>query len=369
MSQAVPTPSVPQGTTTPVITPDHKTPRRKSSVVAAALATAFLTSISLIGGQTPAFADDGQAKVAEGTYATDQEVMDAMAKTDPVNNWESSWGYPTGLEQDDKGNVKVINSEDATNAYASRKEDGTTLENAQESAEHAVKDAQDQAKKYADDTSHDSALRESARHLVDGWSGTTKPAGTELRQNTNDDALPSGQHAKDYCNMASQDSKSSAGQAPPCMFVGYVTEKYPQRGASGGLMGAGTVKHNVSLSVADEKSTTNGWQAGGKITAKIGDGESEAGGEANFTYSSSSTSTTKVQSSHGTDIQFDVPQGKKGYLEGRANGATYTGYIVVRDIDTSNQQEHLIAIPARAYVQEPGMNSPVTWVERVKDAS
>lgn len=56
-------------------------------------------------------------------------------------------------------------------------------------------------------------------------------------------------------------------------------------------------------------------------------------------------------------------------LEGRANGATYTGYLVVRDLDTSNNQEHLVAIPARAYVQAPGSISPVTWVRRLEDAS
>ncbi|MFD9209084.1 hypothetical protein ACFVZM_22735 [Streptomyces sioyaensis] len=348
--------------TTPAVAPEHKTTRRKSSVVAAALATAFLTSMSLIGGQTPAFADDAP------TYASDQEVTNAMATTDPVNSWESSWGYPTGLEQDSQGNVKVINSEDARSAYASKKDDGT-YETAQESAEHAVKDAQGQAKSYADDASHDSALRESAQHLVDGWSGTTKPAGTELRQNTNDDELTGGQHAKDYCNMTSQDSQSSAGQAPPCMFVGYVTEKYPQRGASQGIMGEGKLTYKVSASVADEQSTTNGWQAGGKVTPKIVDDGGGTEGELNFTYSRSTTSTTKVQSTQESDIEINVPQGKKGYLEGRANGATYTGYLVVRYIDTSNQQEHLVAIPARAYVQAPGSSSPVTWVKRLEDAS
>ena len=368
MSQAVPTPSGPQGMTTPVITPEHKASRRKTSVVAGALATAFLTGISLIGSQTPAFADDGQtATVADGTYASDQEVIAAMEKTDPVNNWESSWGYPKGLQKDDQGNAKVISSEDARSAYASKKEDGT-YQNAQESAEQAVQDAQEQAKKYADDTSHDEAPRESAKHLVDGWSGTIKPDGVEVRQNTADDTLSGGQRAKDYCGMTSQ-SPSTVGQAPPCMFVGYSTEKYPRQDSSPSRVGPDKFIYKVSSSVTDEQSTTSGWQVGGEITPKIGDGESEVGGKVSFGYSYSTTSTTKVQNTNETDFNVDVPQGKKGYLEGRANGAIYTGYIVVRHLDPSTNKESLVAIPARAYVQAPGSSSPTTWLTRLFDVS
>ncbi|MFF4607302.1 hypothetical protein ACFY12_31775 [Streptomyces sp. NPDC001339] len=335
--------------------------RRKSSMVAGALATAFLTGISLIGSQAPAFADDGQpAKVADGTYESDQAVLDAMGKTDPVNPSESSMGYPAGLDKDKDGNVKAVTLADVKDKY---------------DPEQAVKDAQAAATQYAADTKHSAPLRKSAKHLAEGWadpgseSQTKKPNGTEVRQNTKDGTLSGGLTAERYCNMSNKDPQSgSFGQAAPCMFVGKVDEKYPQRGASDGLTGEGKLTYKVTASVADEKSTTEGWEVGGKITPSISGNGASTGAEASFTYSYSSTSTTKVQSTRETDVEINVPQGKKGYLEGRANGATYTGYIVVRDLDTSTNQEHLIAIPARAYVQAPGSSSPVTWVKRLKGA-
>ncbi|MBP2055620.1 hypothetical protein J2Z21_008636 [Streptomyces griseochromogenes] len=335
--------------------------RRNGSVVAGALATAFLTGISLIGTQTPAFADDGQpATVADGTYESDQDVLASLDKTDPVNSSESSMGYPAGLEKDKDGNVKAITLADVKGTY---------------DPEQAVKDAQEAARQYAADEKNSAPLRESAKHLADGWadpgaeSQTEKPNGTEVRQNTKDGMLSGGLSAEQYCNMANKDSQSSSfGQAAPCMFVGKLEEKYPQRGASDGLTGEGKLTYKVTASVADEQSTTEGWQVGGKITPSIsGDGVS-AGGEAGFAYSYSTTSTTKVQSTRESDIEINVPQGKKGYLEGRANGATYSGYIVIRDLDTSDNQEHLIAIPARAYIQAPGSSSPITWVKRLKAA-
>ncbi|TJZ54417.1 hypothetical protein FCH28_14900 [Streptomyces piniterrae] len=323
--------------------------RRKSSVMAGALATAFLTGISLIGSQSPAFADDGQpAKVADGTYESDQDVLAAMEKTDPVNSSESSMGYPAGVDKD-----KAFTLADVQSKY---------------DPEQAVKDAQAAATQYAADEKHSAPLRESAKHLVDGWADATKPSGTDIRQNTKDSQLSGGQSAEQYCNMTNTDSQSPYyGQAAPCMFVGKVDEKYPQRGASDGLTGEGKLTYKVTASVADEQSTTEGWQVGGKITPTIsGDGGSGAA-EASFTYSYSSTSTTKVQNTRESDVEINVPAGKKGILEGRANGATYTGYIVVRDLDSSNQ-EHVVAIPARVFIQAPGSSSAVTWVKRLTPA-
>ncbi|UNZ21217.1 hypothetical protein [Streptomyces sp. 891-h] len=68
-----------------------------------------------------------------------------------------------------------------------------------------------------------------------------------------------------------------------------------------------------------------------------------------------------------TTVKIDVPSDKKGYLEGRANGARHTGYIVLRDIDGKNQ-ESLAAVPAQAYVQAPDVTSPQTWFKRLTPA-
>lgn len=36
-------------------------------------------------------------------------------------------------------------------------------------------------------------------------------------------------------------------------------------------------------------------------------------------------------------VEINVPRDKKGYLEGRANGAYHTGYLVLRDINSEHQ--------------------------------
>ncbi|MFF7726690.1 hypothetical protein [Streptomyces sp. NPDC008001] len=175
-------------------------------------------------------------------------------------------------------------------------------------------------------------------------------------------------NAEQYCGMVSKDPKHPAyGQTAPCVFVGKLDEKYPVRGASDGIAGEGKLTCKVSASVTDEKSETEGWQAGGKISPKVSGDGAEAGAEASFTYSYSSTSVKRVQNTLETAVEISVPKDEKGYLEGRANGAFYTGYIVLRDID-GNNQEHIAAIPARVYVQSSGTTSPATWFKRLTPA-
>lgn len=339
--------------------------RLKAAWVAGTAASAVLTAVSLIGSETPAFADGGQnASVDPYTYEKDQDVLNAMDKWAPVNSSESVMGYPAGLDRDKNGNVKAVALADVKSKY-----DPT----------QAIQDAKNAARQYETDGKNPSALRTSAGRLVDGWADTTKSDATDVRMNTKDDVLPwSGQTAEQYCGMVNKDPKHPAyGQTAPCVFVGNLDEKYPVRGASDGVTGEAKLTYKVSASVTDEKSVTEGWSAGGKITPKIGGefggdksggkGTAEVSGEVSFTYSYASTSISRVQNTLETAVEINVPQGKKGYLEGRANGAYYVGYIVLRDIDSSNR-EHLVAIPARVYVQSPKTTSPVTWFKRLTPA-
>ncbi|MEU0663403.1 hypothetical protein [Streptomyces lavendulocolor] len=317
--------------------------------------TSFLTGISLIGSSTPALASDGQpADVGRYTYEQDREVLAAMAKWAPVNSSETVMGYPKGLERDKEGSVKAVTLEDVRDKL---------------NPVEAIVQARNAARQYAQDAKNPAALRYSARHLSDGWPNSTPPSGYEIRRNTKDDALPSAPEmtAEQYCGMVNTNPNHWAyGQTAPCVFVGTLDEKYPVRGVSDGVTGESKLTYKVSATVWNEESVTKGWSAGGKITPKIGDGSAggEISGEASFTYSYAVTSATKLVNTQETAVEVNVPQGKKGYLEGRANGAYYTGYIVLRDIDT-NQKEHMVAIPARAYVQAPTSSSAVTWFKRL----
>ncbi|MFF7227967.1 hypothetical protein [Streptomyces sioyaensis] len=335
--------------------------RRRRSVVAGALATTVLSSLALIGSPTPAHADDGQqANVDEKLYQNEQDVLTAMEKWAPVKPSESVMGYPKGLDRDKDGNVKAITLADVQPKY---------------DPNEAVKDAELAAAQYAADTKNPAPLRASAEHLSTGWPGSKAANGPDIRPNTKNDVV-GGQPAEQYCNMVNKDPDHAAfGQTAPCIFVGKVDEKWPVRGSTDGVAGGGTLNYKVSGSVTDEKSTTEGWSAGGKISPKItgtpagdkGGAGGEIGGEVSFTYSYSSTSLKRVMNTLETSVQIEVPNDKKGYLEGRANGAYYTGYIVVRDID-GNNQESLVAIPARAYVQAPDTTSPQTWFKRLTPA-
>ncbi|WP_039629563.1 hypothetical protein [Streptomyces sp. 769] len=324
--------------------------------MAGAIATALLTGISLIGA-TPALAEDGQQpSVDNQTYETDQAVLTAMEKWAPLNSAESVMGYPKGLDRDKAGNVKAVTLADVKKTYA---------------PEQAITDAKNAAQQYAGNDKNAEPLRESARKLADGWPDGSKSASSDIRQNTKDDVVPSGgQTAEQYCGMVNKDPQHPAyGQTAPCVFVGKLDEKYPVRAGTGGLAGEGKLTYKVEASVTDEKSTTEGWSAGGKITPKLGSGDKggEVGGEASFAYSYTATSLNRVTDTLATSVEINVPKDRKGYLEGRANGAYYTGYIVLRDID-GNHQETVVAIPARVYVQAPNTTSPITWFKRLTPA-
>ncbi|WP_128502328.1 hypothetical protein [Streptomyces inhibens] len=329
--------------------------RRSGSLVAAALATTFLTGVSLIGSPTAAHAEDGPSGVDTYTYEADQDVLKAMEKWAPVNSSESVMGYPKGLDKDKDGNVKAVTLADAKKTY---------------DPDQAITDAKNAAQQYAANDKNPEPLRESARKLTDGWPEGAKPTTNDIRQNTKDDVVPSGgQTAEQYCGMVNKDPKHPAyGQTAPCVFVGKLDEKYPVRGASDAMAGEGKLTYKVSASVTDEKSVTEGWSAGGKITPKIiSKDAAEVGAEASFTYSYASTSLNRVQNTLETAAEISVPKDKRGYLEGRANGAYYTGYLVLRDID-SNNQEAVVAVPARVYVQAPDTTTPVTWFKRLTPA-
>ncbi|MFB7175993.1 hypothetical protein ACFCYM_35090 [Streptomyces sp. NPDC056254] len=321
-----------------------------------AFLTASLTGTALLGTPNTAQADNGPGTaISDRTYESDADVFETMGKWTPLRGSESVMGYPRGLDRDRSGSINAVALADVRRTY---------------DPEQAIRDAENAALRYAGDKRNPEALRASARKLVDGWPEGSRSASHDIRQNTKDDTLPSAAlSAEEYCGMVNSDPAHPAyGQTAPCVFVGKLDEKYPVRGASDAMAGEGKLTYKISASVTDERSVTEGWSAGGKIAPKlISKDQADIGAEASFSYSYTSTSVSRVQNTLETAAEITVPKNKRGYLEGRANGAYYTGYVVLRDIDGSNQ-ESIVAIPARVYIQAPHSSTPLTWFKRLSDS-
>ncbi|MFF7232631.1 hypothetical protein [Streptomyces sioyaensis] len=285
-------------------------------------------------------------------------------------------GYPKGLDRDKDGKVKAVSYEDVKRIY-----DAAT----------AVEDAKKAAKAYSDNPQNPSDARRVATALVEGNTHAKNRAddSAEIKNSTTDDKTVKskdlrrdGRPAEAYCG-GQFDSPGLENPLPAgaCAFVGNLDDRegstYPQRAATDDIAGGGKIQYKVQGQVTDEQSKTEGWSVGGKLTPKItltpenGGKGGEVGGEISYTYSYSSTSLKRVTSTSEQTVETDVPDGKKGFMEGRGNGAYYLGYIVVRALDadddegTSGKGERMILIPARVYVQSAETTSPVTWFKRL----
>ncbi|MFH8596456.1 hypothetical protein [Streptomyces rimosus] len=62
--------------------------------------------------------------------------------------------------------------------------------------------------------------------------------------------------------------------------------------------------------------------------------------------------------------EIDIPDKEMGWLEGRANGGWYTGYIVYKVENTGAKSEKIGLIPARVLIQAPTESVLITWVKR-----
>ncbi|TXC96732.1 hypothetical protein [Streptomyces sp. ISID311] len=323
---------------------------RRRTRCATLLAAATLVAAPLMGTASPATAEETQKpQMDPHQYEKIEDVQAAMQKWAPLADAETVMGYPQVEDQ-----VTTLADVEKTGYKAN----------------DAIEDAKAEAKKYADNEKNREPLRESAKHLVDGWPDAGPQQANDIRDNSKATGLEGGQSAQAYCNMVNKDPDSKfIGQTAPCVFVGKIAkatedkDKWPVFSSGPSAAGVTEFSRKVATTVAQEKSVTEGFEAGGKITPKVGDGKSEVAGEVSFSYNHSSTYTTKVQGT--TEDLFTVkelPKGSNVSLEARGNGAYYTGYIVLRENGQGGQR--LVAIPARAYVQTPGSGQPVTWLCR-----
>ncbi|MEU8682320.1 hypothetical protein [Streptomyces sp. NPDC048611] len=343
--------------------PRRASRRRARSVTV--LAAALLTAAPLLGSASPAVAAEENPIRNDKLYESEDDIQAALTKTAPVGDSETVMGYPKGIDRDANGAVMPFDLRDVQDKY---------------DPQQAVQDAKQAAQKYADDANNPAGYRDVAQQLVTGWG--KKNAGNpavEVRKNTTDDKMTDKYTqgpAESYCAGKDViDGSPHDVQASPCVFVGKLDtkpgSKYPKIGSSSAVLGGGKKTYKVTGQVTDEKSTTDGWSVGGKFTPKVtttpanGGTGGELGGEAGFTYSWSVTTTERKMT--GVDDQTEVtfPSDKKGSLQGRRDGAYYVGYLVVRYADPKGfaraEEERLIAIPARVYVQSPKSSTPVSY--------
>ncbi|MGD3108637.1 hypothetical protein [Streptomyces sp. YGL11-2] len=309
--------------------------RRKSALTAAALATTMLTGISLVGSSTPAHAEAGNTY-----FKTEQEVINFLGQSAPLNQKEAVKGYPVnGL---DSQQVKL---DDVEKVYPH---------------DQALKDVPSKL-------GSGFALAQSAP-TEGGPSITTE--GPDIRKSSSDDKEPwlSNWDAKSMCG---QPSHHPDGKPMPCGFVGVLDTKYPTMQTSAAVMGKAQFSYKTQATVGQDTSQTSGWSVGGKVSSELttpgGPGGGKGGTELNFTYSESTTTTNKWTTMTEQNNTYDVPDGVSGWVEGRANGGRYLGYIVYKldFVDGSGKEKQkLVLIPARVLIQAPGNAVPMTFVKR-----
>ncbi|MCX4825965.1 hypothetical protein OG883_40485 [Streptomyces sp. NBC_01142] len=158
-----------------------------------ALATAFLTGISLIGSPTPARAADGNT-----FFKTEQEVFNFLNQSAPLNQKEAVKGYPASGQ-----GSQEVKLDDVEKAYP-----------------------------------HDQALKDVPSVLGSGFNlpQSIPTEDPDIRRSSSDDKEPwlSNWDAKSMCG---QPSHTQGGEPMPCGFVGVLDKAYPTMQTSAAVMG------------------------------------------------------------------------------------------------------------------------------------
>ncbi|MBM4791100.1 hypothetical protein HXP44_03200 [Streptomyces sioyaensis] len=342
------------------------------------LVAAILGAAPLVGTVSPAVAADPPEQVDNSkVYKTEAAIVEAMEKWAPVKSSESVMGYPMGIDQDAKGNIKSV----ALGTVQDQYDVATALKDAKQAAQDyadgMVIDKDGKKVPRVDGTKPPRFNADAARQIAD--SSITDP---ETTQSTSDNniaqAMSETNSAKSYCNGSYhyEGAPQNTAKANPCIFVGKLDptsgSKYPKVDGGSGIAGGGKKTYTVGGQVTEENSSTSGWSVGGKFTPKLtstpadGGTGGEGAGELSFTYSYSSTSLNRQMTSQEDKTEVEFPAGAKGSLQGRRDGAYYIGYLFVDYQGTEKapgtpEKEHLKAIPARVYVQSAETSTPVTY--------
>ncbi|KIZ17002.1 hypothetical protein [Streptomyces natalensis] len=311
----------------PLTTPEHKPPRRRARRAVVLAASALIAAPLLAGAATPAMAEDGNTY-----FTTEQQVLDFLNQSAPLNQKEAVKGYPASGQ--DSQEVKL---DDVEKVYP-----------------------------------HDQALKDVPDKLGSAFNlpPTIPTEGPDIRNSSRDDKEPwlSNWDAKSMCG---QPSHNPGGEQQPCGFVGVLDKAYPVMQTSASVMGKAQFSYKTQATVGQDTSQTSGWSVGGKVSSELttpgGPGGGKAGSELNFTYSESTTTTNKWTTMTEQTNTYDVPDGVSGRVEGRANGGWYIGYNVYKLDFTDgdgNRKQKMVLIPARVLIQAPGNSSPLTYVKR-----
>lgn len=351
---------------------------RRAARSATVLVAAILGAAPLVGTASPAVAAENPKPIDTKVYESEDDILKAMEQWAPVKPKESVMGYPTGIDQDAKGNIKSVALGDVLAQYPMGEALADAKQAARDFADGMITDENGTKTPRPDGTKPPQFVADSARQIAD--STITEP---ETSQSTSDNNIAqfksATNSAKSFCNGSnySEGAPQNTAKANPCVFVGKLDptsgSKYPKVDGGSGIAGGGKKTYTVGGQVTEENSSTSGWSVGGKFTPKLTSTPADGGLggegalEASFTYSFSSTSINRQMTSQEDKTEVEFPSEKKGSLQGRRDGAYYIGYLFVDyqgnpDMAPGGKEsEHLKAIPARVYVQSPTTSTPVTY--------
>ncbi|MFD5514028.1 hypothetical protein ACFWIB_40940 [Streptomyces sp. NPDC127051] len=293
---------------------------------AAVLTAAVLIAAPLLAA-APAAADEGN------TYLrTEQQVFSLISKSAPLNQREAVRGYP----------ARGLDSQEVTLGTVARVY----------SPEQALEDA--------------TATLGTRFGLTPGV--PAEPTDIRARSGDQEEPWLDNWDAKSMCGQPNQEP---GGQPMPCGFIGVLDKAYPVMLTSAAVMGRAQFSYKTGATVGQDTTQTSGWSIGGKVTSELstpgGPGGGKAGTELNFTYSQSTSTTNRWTTMTEQNNTYDVPDNATGWVEGRANGGTYTGYIVYK-LDFvgagGDERQKMVLIPARVLIQAPTHPAPMTFVKR-----
>ncbi|MGW7555575.1 hypothetical protein, partial [Streptomyces rimosus] len=149
-----------------------------------------------------------------------------------------------------------------------------------------------------------------------------------------------------------------------CGFVGKLDTKYPILQTSTKTTGKAKLTFVAQATVTKQEKTADRHKGGGKLTFSLMPEGKGGALEANYEYNQSTETTNEWKSMVEKRREIDIPDKETGWVEGRANGGWYTGYIVYKVENTGAKSEKIGLIPARVLIQAPTDSVPITWVKR-----
>ncbi|MFI1304103.1 hypothetical protein [Streptomyces sioyaensis] len=290
-----------------------------------------------------------------------------------LNDRESVWGYPMGQWSDENGKLKEITAQRVNEKFKPSEVMEEILKVQEKVADGASQDERKNAKPFFQDPTRNPDTGANQGEVVFDQQGSEKAKALgfdpgvagylDVRDKNTQDKEPwfDGMNAKQVCEMPTHPTETPRKfPGLRCGFVGKLDEAYPSLVQLPAGVGYKSSKVKYEAKVGREEAKKTEWNVGGKITATLTP-PGETGGfgpgvEGNFQYSEATTTTKKWERTVSDEETVNIPgDDKAGWIEARANGAWYIGYIVYQIYDaTPGKGLKTVLIPARVLIQGHG---------------